>query len=214
MTGTSLLAPEAQEAKTILDGLVADPNSAYWKGAPDRGVSAAELQQEYQNLIRAELSGAPHAVGPPGGVDVDLPATASHYDISAAPGARSAGAADRDIIDAFLPAAYAAGLGQRKVAEAVGFALTHVRSESVEFDFAKFAMGRGWSHQAINFCLEWARKYQPGARAAAAAPAARAAVADERAEIEKLMGDPRSEYWRGPKAATMQARYRELVRGG
>lgn len=32
-------------------------------------------------------------------------------------------------------------------------------------------------------------------------------------DLEKLMGDQRSEYWRGPKANQMQARYRELQDG-
>lgn len=35
----------------------------------------------------------------------------------------------------------------------------------------------------------------------------------ELADLEKLMGDQRSEYWRGPKADQMQARYRELTDG-
>lgn len=37
------------------------------------------------------------------------------------------------------------------------------------------------------------------------------AIADELANIEKLMGDQKSEYWKGPTAEKLQARYRELV---
>lgn len=37
------------------------------------------------------------------------------------------------------------------------------------------------------------------------------AVADEIADIEKLMGDRGSDYWKGPKAEKMQERYRELI---
>jgi len=38
-----------------------------------------------------------------------------------------------------------------------------------------------------------------------------AAVGEEIANIEKMMGDRTSDYWKGPKADTMQERYRELV---
>lgn len=37
------------------------------------------------------------------------------------------------------------------------------------------------------------------------------AIADEIADIEKQMGNPTSDYWKGPKSENMQARYRELV---
>lgn len=37
------------------------------------------------------------------------------------------------------------------------------------------------------------------------------AIENEKADIEKLMGDRKSEYWKGPKAEAMQKRYRELV---
>jgi hypothetical protein len=37
------------------------------------------------------------------------------------------------------------------------------------------------------------------------------AITDEVAGLKKLMGDQNSEYWKGPKAAANQARYRELV---
>ena len=36
-------------------------------------------------------------------------------------------------------------------------------------------------------------------------------VQDEIASIEKLMGDRSSDYWRGPKAAEIQQRYRSLI---
>jgi len=38
-----------------------------------------------------------------------------------------------------------------------------------------------------------------------------AAIGDEIANIEKLMGNKASDYWRGPKAEKMQERYRQLV---
>lgn len=37
------------------------------------------------------------------------------------------------------------------------------------------------------------------------------AVENELADLRKMMGDHKSEYWKGPKAANLQARYRELT---
>lgn len=37
--------------------------------------------------------------------------------------------------------------------------------------------------------------------------------ATELEEIQKLMGDRRSDYWRGPRAEKLQARYLELLEG-
>jgi len=37
------------------------------------------------------------------------------------------------------------------------------------------------------------------------------AVADEMANLEKMMGNRSSDYWKGPKSATLQERYRTLV---
>lgn len=37
------------------------------------------------------------------------------------------------------------------------------------------------------------------------------AVGDRLAELNKMMGDQRSDYWRGPNAAALQAEYRELL---
>ena len=37
------------------------------------------------------------------------------------------------------------------------------------------------------------------------------AIAEEIANIEKLMGNPNSDYWKGPKADKMQERYRQLI---
>jgi len=82
------------------------------------------------------------------------------------------------------------------------------------------AMSRGWSDEQIDFALEWAADFDERGGVPAAAPrgasgqfVGKAAVADERAEIEALMGRQDSEYWRGPKAATLQQRYRELLAG-
>ena len=36
-------------------------------------------------------------------------------------------------------------------------------------------------------------------------------LAEEKSQIKSLMGDKGSEYWRGPKAAVLQARYREIL---
>lgn len=37
------------------------------------------------------------------------------------------------------------------------------------------------------------------------------AIESEMGDLEKMMGDRKSEYWKGPKSATLQARYRDLV---
>lgn len=42
-------------------------------------------------------------------------------------------------------------------------------------------------------------------------PAAIAAMETELAGLEKMMGDQKSEYWKGPKAAANQERYRQLI---
>lgn len=44
-----------------------------------------------------------------------------------------------------------------------------------------------------------------------ATPDAAKAISVERAEIEKMLGDPRSEYWRGPRANELQQRYRDII---
>ena len=46
----------------------------------------------------------------------------------------------------------------------------------------------------------------PGSSAGSAA-----SMADRKAEIQKLMGDRSSDYWRGPKANGMQAEYRSII---
>lgn len=40
------------------------------------------------------------------------------------------------------------------------------------------------------------------------------AIQDERADIEAKMKDQNSEYWKGPKSAQLQARYRQLIEAG
>ena len=111
---------------------------------------------------------------------------------------------------------FLSGLGQRKVAECIGFCLTHSGpiTEELVIEFTKFAVARGYSDAAADFCWDLAAKLaggEPVAQDATPAPAERKSAAAERSEIEALMGAPNSEYWRGPKAATLQQRYRELL---
>jgi hypothetical protein len=213
------LSPELAAAKSSIEAGIGNPDSPYWKDSADGTTTARGVQARYADIIRAELAGGADYVGPSAGIDFDLPISAAHYDISSAPGARSMTSEDRAIVDKFMPAAHAAGLGQRKFAECVGWCLTHSGpiTEELAQAFVRFAVERGYSDQAIEFCLDFAGRLEDG-DVTAAAPrgpggefVGKAAVADERAEIEKIMGDPGSEYWRGPKAATMQARYRELL---
>ena len=221
------LSPALAEAKASISKMIGDPSSPYWRDSADGSTTARGLQAKYADIIRAELAGEADYVGPAPGVDADLPLSPAHYDISSAPGARSATAEDRDLIDQFLPVAFAAGMGQRKVAECIGFCLTHSGpiTEELVTEFTKFAVARGYSDATLEFCLEVAAKLEAGEPLTETAPPrgadgqfvgkaeAAATAADERAEIEKIMGDPRSEYWRGAKAATLQQRYRELLRG-
>lgn len=44
-----------------------------------------------------------------------------------------------------------------------------------------------------------------------ATPDALKALSAEKGDIEKLMGDPSSDYWRGPKSAGLRERYRQIV---
>lgn len=212
------LTPELAEAKALIESQIGNPDSPYNRDSVDGTTTARGVQAKYADLVRAELAGQSDYVGPPGGVDLDLPTDASHYDISSAPGARSMTAEDRAIVDKFLPAGHAAGLGQRKVAEAIGFCLTMPGpiSEELVGQFVKFAVERGWSDEALDFCLEFASSLASGDQSAGraqASPATSSSAGDEKAKIEAMMGDNSSPYWRGPEAATLQQRYRELLAG-
>jgi len=213
------LTPALAEAKASIESSIGDPNSSYWKDSADGTTTARGVRAKYRDLIAGELAGEKGYLGPPGGVDLDIPTDASRYDISSAPGASSMTAEDRAIVDRFLPAAHAAGLGQRKVAETIGFCLTMPGpiSEELVGQFVKFAVERGWSDEAIEFCLDFASSLdgadEPAARAQAT-PAERTSVAEEKASLEALMGQMDSKYWRGPQSSTLQARYRELLAGG
>lgn len=65
---------------------------------------------------------------------------------------------------------------------------------------------------AIRWLVGLARELNPiGTVLPGSGSNATQALADEKAGIEALMGDRSSEYWKGPKAAQLQARYRELI---
>jgi hypothetical protein len=63
--------------------------------------------------------------------------------------------------------------------------------------------------------LRWfagtARELNPAATVVPAGGDQLGAINDEIGKIEKLMGNRQSEYWKGPTADKMQARYRELI---
>jgi hypothetical protein len=63
--------------------------------------------------------------------------------------------------------------------------------------------------------LRWfattARELNPVATVVPAGGDQMGAITDEIGKIEKLMGNRQSEYWKGPTADKMQARYRELI---
>jgi hypothetical protein len=206
--------------------MVGDSSSPYWTGIPGK-MSPDLVQTHYRNLIRGEQHGANGPVGPAYEIDPDHPMHEGGYDISAAPGARSMTAASRELVDLFLPVAFKAGLGQRKVAEAIGFVLTAAVDADVgrsRQQFTDFARGRGWSEKAIEVCLSFDAAIgralaETGAlphRVAAASPPpvpTKITAAKRRAEIEALMfaanGKPNPAYWSND---ALQSEYRELVR--
>lgn len=63
----------------------------------------------------------------------------------------------------------------------------------------------------LRFLAQMAREVNPAATVVPGAANPGAAIADEIASIEAMMGNQQSEYWTGPKADKYQARYRELI---
>ena len=63
-------------------------------------------------------------------------------------------AEQRDYIDEFIPVAHAAGLGQAKFQQAVGWTLTG--QAATEREFRDRAIAAGWSDRHIEVCLNWA----------------------------------------------------------
>jgi hypothetical protein len=152
---SSTLQGDAAGAKALIEGWMAQgPTSPYYRGLGEGEWSGDRIQAHYRDLLRAEEAGSAEALGPPAqNVDADLPLSAEHYNIAGADGARSMDAEDRDIVDAFLPVAFAAGLGQRKVVQAIGWALT-IPGITVE-QFKALAIAADWSDAAIATCLKW-----------------------------------------------------------
>ena len=168
-----------------------------------------------------ELAGSDGPIGPNIVTDIDLPPDANRYDISQIPGAHLIRADDRRIIDAFASAAHAMGLGQRKFSEAVSWCLGHTGpiTEALAEEFFEFGMSHGWPDEFLNFCVQWVANFDPDAPAATPRGSdgqfvGKAAVEDERAAIELMMGDPSSPYWRGARSLALQQRYRELLAAG
>lgn len=64
----------------------------------------------------------------------------------------------------------------------------------------------------MRFMAGLAREINPAATVVPGAGAsAGAGIAERKQAMEKMMGDRGSEYWKGPKAAAMQAEYRQLI---
>jgi hypothetical protein len=207
----SSLQGDAAASKAVIEGWIGDPQSPYWRGSD--GASAASIRSTYQDLLRGELQGAAGPVGPADEVDVDLPMSVAQYDFSQASGAASMSGADRSIIDGFLPVAFAAGLGQLKVKQAIGWSLA-IPGLTAE-RFKDLALTAGWGDRAIATCLSWYRSEaaRRGSSGGPAAPAAavRSAIAARKAEIEAQMwigGKPNPAYFGGP----LQQEYAALLR--
>jgi hypothetical protein len=151
----SSLQGDAASSKAMIEGWMAQgPSSPYWRGTAD--LSAERIQEHYRSLLRGELSGSASEIGPVRhGPDLDHPLSAEHYNIAAADGARSMSAADRDVIDTFLPVAFKSGLGQRKVVQAIGWCLSVPGLTAHQFE--DLAIAAGWDDGAIEVCLGWYR---------------------------------------------------------
>lgn len=65
--------------------------------------------------------------------------------------------------------------------------------------------------EVLRWLASTARELNPMATVVPAGGDQMGAITDEIASIEKLMGNRQSEYWKGPKAEKMQARYRDLT---
>jgi hypothetical protein len=79
---------------------------------------------------------------------------------------------------------------------------------------ARMADGRkvGASVDVLKGLAQWALEINPGSTVAPGSGISSGkAIGDEIASIEKLMADGKSEYWTGPGADKMQARYRDLL---
>lgn len=69
----------------------------------------------------------------------------------------------------------------------------------------------GGNPDALRFLVSLAREINPiGTLVPGASGTGVAAIEDEMANLQKMMGDHNSEYWKGPKSEKLQARYREL----
>ena len=147
VTPATSLQGDALAEKQVIDGWAGVQGSPYYKGiapTPERaGMSADLVQEHHRALIRGELAGASGPVGVPWEVDRDHPLDASRYVIAGAPGAGTMTSYQRSLADAFMPFAYAGGIGQTKFSEALGYVLTstHVSVQG----FTDFARARGWS---------------------------------------------------------------------
>jgi hypothetical protein len=208
----SSLQGDAAASKAVIEGWIGDPQSPYWRGS--EGASAASVRSTYRDLIRGELQGAAGPIGPANEIDVDVPMSIAQYDFSQASGAASMSGEDRSIIDSFLPVAFAAGLGQLKVRQAIGWSLAIPGLTADRF--RDLALTAGWNDRAIETCLSWyrseaARRGNIARGGAAPAPAQRSAIAARKAEIEAQMwigGKPNPAYFGGP----LQEEYAALLR--
>jgi protein-tyrosine-phosphatase len=69
------------------------------------------------------------------------------------------------------------------------------------FNIPEFVMG----------VADWARQINPAATVMGAKGTSQDSIAEEFANMQKLVGDPSSEYWKGPNAERLQKRYGQLV---
>jgi hypothetical protein len=207
----SSLQGNAAASKAVIEGWIGDPQSPYNRDGET--TSAAMVRSTYRDLLRGELQGAAGPIGPPSESDIDVPMSLAHYDFSQAPGSASMSAADRSIIDSFLPIAFAGGLGQQKVLQAIGWSLTIPGLTPDRF--RALALNAGWHDRAIETCVSWYRaeaaRRGPTGKPAMAPASRLPEIARRKAEIEAQMyigGKPNPAYFAGP----LQAEYAALLR--
>jgi hypothetical protein len=145
----SSLGPDAMAQGRIIEDMMADPQSAYWRG--DQHRSAAEYQEHFRALLRGEAAGEAGPIAPVhSGADVDTPGKRTGYDYSGLP---IHSAETRDLVDEFAGHAHDAGFGVERTRDVLQWALTQTAGVT-EREFRSWALGRGWTDTHIRHAID------------------------------------------------------------
>jgi hypothetical protein len=115
-------------------------------------MSAAAIQQHCWDLLRGELAGDTGPRGPEAKPDNDLPLEVSKYSLDGIP---IYSAEDHDLVNTFLPQAFAAGIGQQRLHDVLLWGFNEVGPTPEKF--TRWALPRGWSDKQIAGCITWFR---------------------------------------------------------